>query len=126
MTLLGKPEVAERRGVSGATYQLKVEVHWDGRPGVPCGFSAPSMMAGGKASSPSATTSSWHLTDASLESRATGCLTPHWSGRASRAAHCAQRLYERAGFKVLGTGRNTLRDDGRAVVEYLLAVCLGR
>jgi len=33
VTLLGKPQVAEPRGASGATYQLEVEVHWDDRPG---------------------------------------------------------------------------------------------
>jgi hypothetical protein len=33
LKLLGKPQVAELRGASGVTYQLEVEVHWDGRPG---------------------------------------------------------------------------------------------
>jgi len=33
VTLLGKPQVAELRGASGVTYQVEVEVHWDGRPG---------------------------------------------------------------------------------------------
>ena len=33
VTLLGKPQVAELRGASGATYQLEVKVHWDDRPG---------------------------------------------------------------------------------------------
>ena len=33
VTLLGKPQVVELRGASGATYQLEVEVHWDDRPG---------------------------------------------------------------------------------------------
>ena len=32
VTLLGKPQVAELRGASDATYQLEVEVHWDDRP----------------------------------------------------------------------------------------------
>jgi len=33
VALLGKPQVAEVRGASGATYQIEVEVHWDHRPG---------------------------------------------------------------------------------------------
>ena len=33
LKLLGKPQVAELRGGSGVTYQLEVEVHWDGLPG---------------------------------------------------------------------------------------------
>jgi hypothetical protein len=33
VALLGKPQVAELRGVSGATYQLEVVVQWDDRPG---------------------------------------------------------------------------------------------
>ena len=33
VTLLGKPQVAEVVGLSGARYQLEVEVHWDSRPG---------------------------------------------------------------------------------------------
>jgi len=33
VALLGKPQVAELRGRSGATYQLEVVVHWDDRPG---------------------------------------------------------------------------------------------
>jgi len=39
-------------------------------------------------SGPSRRTSSSRPTVHSLESELTGCLTPHWSGRASRAAHC--------------------------------------
>ena len=31
--LLGKPQVTELRGPSGATYQMEIEVHWDHRPG---------------------------------------------------------------------------------------------
>ena len=31
--LLGKPEVIQLQGASGATYQVEVEVHWDDRPG---------------------------------------------------------------------------------------------
>src|SRR5436853_6851877 len=31
--LLGKPQVVELRGASGATYQVEVEVHCDDRPG---------------------------------------------------------------------------------------------
>ena len=30
--LLGKPEVIQLQGASGATYQVEVEVHWDDRP----------------------------------------------------------------------------------------------
>lgn len=33
VTLLGKPQVVELRGASGATYQAEVQVHWDDRPG---------------------------------------------------------------------------------------------
>ena len=33
VALLGKPQVAELRGLSGATYQLEVVVQWDDRPG---------------------------------------------------------------------------------------------
>ena len=33
LTLRGKPQVAELRGASGVTYQVEVEVFWDGRPG---------------------------------------------------------------------------------------------
>jgi len=33
VALLGKPQVAELPGPSGATYQLEVVVHWDHRPG---------------------------------------------------------------------------------------------
>lgn len=51
---------------------------------VPSASSAPSMMAGGERSARCATTSSWHPTGGSLESRATGCLTPRLSGRAPR------------------------------------------
>ena len=33
VALLGQPQVAELRGVSGVKYQVEVEVHWDHRPG---------------------------------------------------------------------------------------------
>jgi hypothetical protein len=33
VTLLGKPQAVPLRGGSGATYQLELEVNWDGRPG---------------------------------------------------------------------------------------------
>jgi hypothetical protein len=33
VTLLETPQVAERRGASGANYQLEVIVHWDDRRG---------------------------------------------------------------------------------------------
>ena len=33
LKLLGKPQVAELRSASGSTYQVEVEVFWDGRPG---------------------------------------------------------------------------------------------
>ena len=32
-TLFGKPQVAELRSASGRSYQVEVEVFWDGRPG---------------------------------------------------------------------------------------------
>jgi hypothetical protein len=31
--LLGKPETTELLAPSGTTYQVEIEVHWDGRPG---------------------------------------------------------------------------------------------
>jgi len=31
--LRGRPQTAELRGASGRSYQVEVEVHWDGRPG---------------------------------------------------------------------------------------------
>jgi ribosomal protein S18 acetylase RimI-like enzyme len=42
------------------------------------------------------------------------------------AAPQARRLYERAGFEVWGTEPEALRYEGRAVVEYHLALPLGR
>ena len=75
VALLGKPQVAELRSASGTTYQVEVEVHWDGR-GAAFVSLAPSMMAGGERSALFATTSSWHQTDGSLESRTIRCLTP--------------------------------------------------
>lgn len=42
------------------------------------------------------------------------------------AAPQARRLYERAGFEVWGTEPEALRHDGRAVVEYHMALPLGR
>jgi hypothetical protein len=33
LTLLGKPQVAELRSSSGRSYQVEVEVFWDGCPG---------------------------------------------------------------------------------------------
>ena len=33
LTLLGKPQLAELRSASGRSYQVEVEVFWDGRPG---------------------------------------------------------------------------------------------
>lgn len=42
------------------------------------------------------------------------------------AAPQARRLYERAGFEVWGTEPEALRHDGRAVVEYHMALPIGR
>lgn len=42
------------------------------------------------------------------------------------AAPQAQRLYERAGFEVWGTEPEALRHEGRAVVEYHMALSLGK
>ena len=42
------------------------------------------------------------------------------------AAAPAQRVYERAGFEVWGTEPDALRHDGRAVVEYHMALLLGK
>jgi len=42
------------------------------------------------------------------------------------AAPQAQRLYERAGFEVWGTEPEALRHEGRAVVEYHMALSLRR
>jgi hypothetical protein len=33
VVLIGKPQVFECRGASGATYQIEVGVHWDHQPG---------------------------------------------------------------------------------------------
>ena len=33
VALLGKPQVTELRGPSGANYQVEVEAHWDQEPG---------------------------------------------------------------------------------------------
>jgi hypothetical protein len=33
VALRGTPQTAELRGASGSSYQVEVEVHWDGEPG---------------------------------------------------------------------------------------------
>ena len=87
VTLLGKPQVVELRGASGAT---SISLRWRFigmiAPAVRCVSSAPSMTAAGGRYAHSATTSSWRPTGVSLESKTMGCLTSRWSGRASRAA----------------------------------------
>src|SRR5207249_2317983 len=67
--LLGKPEVIQLQGASGATYQVEVEVHWDDRPGGAVRVLDPSTMAGGARSNLSATILSWRPMEPLLESR---------------------------------------------------------
>ena len=33
VSLVGRPQVTELRGTTGARYQVEVEVYWDDRPG---------------------------------------------------------------------------------------------
>src|SRR5207249_10956866 len=67
--LLGKPEVIQLQGASGATYQVEVEFTGMIVPVAPFGFLDPSTMAGGARSNLSATILSWRPMEPLLESR---------------------------------------------------------